>query len=92
MTGLVAKPFTAQDWQERFTELGNDVSQLIGYSICVDRSLPVLKDILEKSKNFDELKKELLFFIVESQNFTDDFTKKLFSDNPEQYGLPSFSI
>lgn len=83
-----ARPFTDQDWEQRFFELGHNFDMLLGYSVCVQYSVPALNEIIENSKSFEVLKDALLAFVKQQQEFDADLSHKLNSENPEKHGLP----
>lgn len=87
-------PFTSKDWTDRLEEIGHDTGMLFGYMDCVNRIVPAIDKILEKAKDFDELKNELTKFSEQQKAFRRSVERK-WENNPDSqddYGLPSLCL
>lgn len=88
MTDHISKPFTADDWVERFDEFNFNATFLLGHLQAVEIFIPLLKKIAANAKDFADLKMQLLEFANTQEDFRNDVFLKWESDNPSQYGLP----
>lgn len=80
---------TKRSWpKELAVGFDGEYTLLYGYMDCVERVVPVLGKMVDRAKEFDELKDELLKFIEQQKNFLNDVYDKRTSGNAGKYGLP----
>ncbi len=85
------KPITAADWQQGYESLNKDPSLLLGYMDCARRSATELFQIIEKAKNFEELKEQIVGFAQQQVDLINEIDDKWYGDDPWEYDLPPFS-
>ncbi|MCH5716705.1 hypothetical protein [Niabella hibiscisoli] len=73
-------PLTVKDWRERLGEIDNNATYFYGYLDGTERPLKVVETIVEKAHSFDELKKDIMNFVYQQQDFLDDAQKRLRDD------------
>lgn len=80
--------FTIDNFAKKFEQdLDKNSSMLLGYLYAIDNIMPDLKSKIEASKNFEELKSELLKSVT-NHIATRDFIDNEWQNNRGKYGLP----